>query len=113
MKAGRCNQHRYPDRTGPVNPKYSSSAWKKVRELKLRQNPLCEDCLELGIIEAAQCVDHRDGNPDNDSPSNLRSLSLSCHARKTATVDHGWANKSGELKSATGLDGWPIQIDRK
>lgn len=37
---------------------YSSSKWKKLRAAKLMQNPLCEMCLENGIITAGVDIHH-------------------------------------------------------
>lgn len=37
---------------------YSSSKWKKLRKAKLIQNPLCEKCLENGIITPAIDIHH-------------------------------------------------------
>lgn len=62
--------------------------WQKVRKMYLRENPLCVECLRVGIITPATVVDHINphrGDQDKlwDS-DNLQSLCESCHNRKTA-----------------------------
>lgn len=66
---------------------YQSTAWRKVRQLKLNQNPLCEECEKHGMMTPAQMVDHiipinKGGEPL--SMENLQSLCNRCHAVKTA-----------------------------
>lgn len=39
---------------------YQNPKWKKLREAKLQQNPLCEVCLAKGIITPAVDVHHKD-----------------------------------------------------
>ena len=38
---------------------YDTTRWKRVRRDFLYKNPLCEECLKLGIIKAAELVHHR------------------------------------------------------
>lgn len=58
-----------------------------LRDVKLQQNPLCEDCEANGKTVAAHDVDHV--IPIADRPdlradiNNLRSLCKSCHSKKT------------------------------
>ena len=105
---GRCAKHAYQDRSGPTNPKYLRKAWRELRAAKLRAEPLCKECFALGRVVPAACVDHKDGNPENDRAENLQSLCLACHARKTATQDGGYGNKPKPLRPALGVDGWPV-----
>lgn len=37
---------------------YNSKTWKQLRELYYSEHPLCEQCLEKGIIKAADQVHH-------------------------------------------------------
>ena len=66
--------------------------WEKLRALKAKLNPLCEDCEDEGRITPVDEVDHV--IPIGDAPerrldlTNLRSLCLSHHRQKTAR-DHG------------------------
>lgn len=67
---------------------YDTRAWRdRIRPAKLRRNPLCEDCLEQQLTEAATEVDHVDGDSANNLPENLRSLCKTCHSKKTARHD--------------------------
>jgi 5-methylcytosine-specific restriction enzyme A len=56
--------------------------WQKVRKHKLRTDPLCERCYELGNITAAALVHHKDHDPHNNDPDNLESLCVRCHQRE-------------------------------
>ena len=66
---------------------YQSTAWRKLRAMKLAQEPMCEECARLGRLTPAQMVDHivpiNKGGGALDK-SNLQSLCNSCHARKSA-----------------------------
>lgn len=76
---------------------YRSDEWRKIRLIKLAQDPLCEDCKKKGELTPAVAVDHIVDL--KDSPwlclvlSNLRSLCVSCHSRKTVQ-SQGWAKES-------------------
>ena len=37
---------------------YQSTAWRKLRAVKLEQQPLCEECLSKGIHTSAKVADH-------------------------------------------------------
>ena len=37
---------------------YDTSAWKKLRMAKLSTQPLCQSCLQTGIVKGAEMVDH-------------------------------------------------------
>lgn len=62
---------------------YSSRAWLSVRELKLRQQPLCEQCERAGRTTLAVHVHHM--RPRKTHPElalnigNLESLCIPCH----------------------------------
>ena len=66
---------------------YQSTAWRKLRAVKLAREPMCEECARQGRATPAQMVDHivpinKGGAPlDVD---NLQSLCNACHARKSA-----------------------------
>lgn len=68
---------------------YQSSKWKKLREAKLMEQPLCEICLARGIIKFAEDVHHKDSflnYEGNDrlwkayDYSNLLSVCKECHS---------------------------------
>ena len=66
---------------------YSTQRWQRLRGYKLRVNPLCEACLQMGAIEPATTVDHRTpisaGGPPYPELDGLASLCTSCHSMKT------------------------------
>lgn len=65
---------------------YHSQAWVKLREIKIKQNPLCEECYKNGRLKKAVIVDHI--LPAKEYPDkrlnidNLQSLCASCHNKK-------------------------------
>ncbi len=67
-----------------------SQRWKKVRALKLAQDPLCEDCKAHGVTRAATQVHHVIGlaaRPDLAFDlNNTAALCTTCHALREATV---------------------------
>jgi len=66
---------------------YSSSAWKALRNKKIKDSPLCEHCMKRDIVKAATDIDHIIEIKDDFSMrlqySNLQSLCRSCHMLKT------------------------------
>jgi len=73
---------------------YNDPKWKAARLAFLRAHPLCVDCGELGVIEAATDVDHIMPHKGDRKlfwdRSNWQALCHSCHSRKTAReVFHG------------------------
>jgi 5-methylcytosine-specific restriction protein A len=71
---------------------YQSRQWRSVRAAFLREHPLCSACGAKGQLVAARVVDHvqpiKDGGARFDV-SNLQSLCVSCHNRKTARESAG------------------------
>lgn len=78
---------RQPDCRPPSSQRGYDGAWRKVRDLKLAQDPLCQDCEEQGITEPANEVHHLlkvTDRPDlRLDMTNLRSLCGRCHKRRT------------------------------
>nr|DAO74578.1 MAG TPA: HNH endonuclease [Caudoviricetes sp.] len=70
---------------------YRSTAWRKLRAVKLEQQPLCEECLKHGRHTPAQIVDHivpiNEGGASLDLV-NLQSLCHACHNRKSGRERH-------------------------
>jgi 5-methylcytosine-specific restriction protein A len=67
---------------------YDKRAWRdRIRKDQLARHPLCERCLAMGRVVAAEHVDHRipisKGGSERD-PENLASLCAPCHSQKTA-----------------------------
>ena len=66
---------------------YASTAWRRLRRIKLNLNPLCEICLVRGIVSIATDVDHC--KPIKEYPElrlvldNLQSACKGCHSKKT------------------------------
>ena len=65
---------------------YNSPAWRKLRDKKIRQNPLCEECYRSGRLTKAVIVDHilpaRENQDKRLDINNLQSLCTACHNRK-------------------------------
>lgn len=67
---------------------YNTSAWKKLRLLKLGNNPLCEMCLAVNRLTPAKVVDHIEPITKENIElfyeySNLQSLCDEHHRVKT------------------------------
>ena len=64
------------------------AAWRRLRAVILGERPLCQHCLDRGVVEPATEVDHINNDPTDNRPEALQSLCKPCHSRKTA-ADHG------------------------
>lgn len=75
---------------------YESTAWRRVRTIYIKRNPLCEICYANSKLTKAAIVDHKteikDGGEMLDF-NNLQSLCLACHNKKTAKSRQ---NRQGE-----------------
>ena len=56
-----------------------SRQWRRIRERKLGNDPLCQKCQENGIITAAFLVHHINENELDNDPNNHLSLCGPCH----------------------------------
>lgn len=74
-------QEQYDRRRGTAKSRGYGKEWRKVRDAKLRKEPLCYICRREGRITGAAVVHHRDGNPHNNNENNLMSLCRDCHER--------------------------------
>lgn len=67
------------------------AAWKRLRALKLRETPLCEQCAEMGRDEPATVVHHLDpissGGKVLCPIERLQSVCLPCHSK-----GEGWGH---------------------
>ena len=83
-----CEAHAKRARAKTTDRFYLSTAWRKLRERYLQENPLCADCEAIGRAEPAYICDHVVERADDPSLelewSNLRGLCLSHHNSKTA-----------------------------
>ena len=71
---------------GRVGNFYSQAAWRKLREYKLRLNPICEHCQQRDEGTPAVMVDHIKPIIEGGEPlelSNLQSLCDLCHRFKS------------------------------
>lgn len=71
----------------------NSAAWRAIRASVLRAEPLCRVCAQGGRTRTASCVDHINGDAQNNDTSNLQPLCSPCHASKTAREDGGFGNR--------------------
>ena len=66
---------------------YGLAVWKRLREKKLREYPLCQECAKQGRVTKATDVDHIIPHRGDwslfISYNNLQSLCHSCHSEKT------------------------------
>lgn len=83
-------QREYDRERGSAASRGYDARWRRLRQMYLAANPLCEECLRAGRITPATQVHHKDGNPNNSAWSNLESLCLECHSRKTAKEQGRW-----------------------
>ena len=67
---------------------YNTRRWKKLRELKFRNNPVCEECEKIGITRQTEEVHHRIPFDIGDlnielayDYDNLIALCAECHHR--------------------------------
>jgi len=71
---------------------YNNTRWRKLRLLKLQEQPLCEYCLHKGKIKEATQVDHIIPFKDSDDLmyeyDNLLSTCARCHQEITITQQH-------------------------
>ncbi len=71
---------------------YNSRAWKRLRIIKLTNNPYCAECLTRGLHVPATHVHHEIEVLDRADLSldlgNLISLCHSCHSRHHASATH-------------------------
>lgn len=70
---------------------YQSSRWRRLRQVKLNADPLCEECRRRGLVTEATVVDHivpiNEGGAALDL-RNLQSLCDACHNRKSGREAH-------------------------
>ena len=68
------------------------ASWQRLRaEVLLRDNGLCQPCLEAGRVTAAREVDHILGKAagGTDDAANLQAICIPCHRKKTARESRG------------------------
>ena len=93
----RQEQRRYDKQRGTSAQRGYGANWRKLRKMKLNQDPICEDPFGLhkehSELMQSNEVDHitplKDGG--TNEMTNLQSLCKSCHSKKTAVEDGRWA----------------------
>ena len=80
-------------------------AWRRLRAVILGERPLCQHCLDRGVIEPATEVDHVNNDSTDTRPEALQSLCKPCHSRKTQR-DMGHTVAMG-----CDADGYPLDPD--
>src|SRR5262245_14226186 len=93
-----------------ANWPYSTSAWSRLRALKLRQSPLCEVCLKRDRVVPANIVDHiraiRQGGDPFPCLDGLMSVCARCHNDKTNALDK--TGGSGVAIKGCDVNGMPL-----
>lgn len=91
-KAQKRNTYEKHDKNAEIAKIYNTSNWKKLRLAYLMEHPLCEHCLEKGIVTPATQVHHiweiSNGTTVEEmkgiayDPKNLQSLCETCHRQE-------------------------------
>ena len=83
----RYQRRMYGSKEGKYQQFYNTTAWRKLSQQVLKNNPVCVACLSNGIIRKADVVDHiipiRVDWTKRLDADNLQPLCNSCHRRKT------------------------------
>jgi hypothetical protein len=81
---------------------YTLERWRRLRRHQLNKQPVCEMCLERGLVRVATVADHIEDhrNWNEFLTGKLRSLCRECHE-----IRHGRLLVPTEI----GEDGWPKQ----
>lgn len=70
---------------------YNTPEWRRLRATKLRVDPLCKPCQDVGRVTPATVVDHNVPVSKGGAPfpplTGLTSMCATCHSRKTAQED--------------------------
>lgn len=94
---------------------YSTTAWQRLREAKLSEQPICEVCIRREVVEPATVVDHihaiNKGGPAFPPLDGLMSMCAPCHNIKTNAVDHPHASGHRRAFKGFDVDGNPIDPD--
>lgn len=89
--------------------------WRAIRRRHLRREPCCRGCAALGIVKAADTVDHVvpwQGAPTQEErerlrtdEENLQSLCQPCHNKKTIHEDGGFGHRRLNHRAMNGGGG--------
>lgn len=71
---------------------YNTARWARLREQVLRSSPVCVMCRAIGVVKAANAVDHITPISQGGAPfgrDNLQALCAECHNRHKQRQDKG------------------------
>lgn len=95
-RSGYCDRHlaensnwdQWQQGKGNTTQRGYGGSWPKIRQRILRRDRhLCQSCLQKGIVKEGKHVDHiiPKAQGGTNADSNLQTLCVACHRRKTAT----------------------------
>ncbi len=91
---------------------YNTTAWKKLRKLKLMSSPFCEDCEDEGRYTIANVVDHCVAISQGGAPfpplDALASLCQRHHSMKTARGPEAGAVRTSKPRRGCDASGMPL-----
>ena len=92
VDSGKCPEHsrQYERDRGTSTARGYGRLHRKIREIVMREEPLCRECLKIGRVTPSYEMDHIDGDAFNRARSNLQMLCKACHARKTIREQGGF-----------------------
>lgn len=91
---------------------YNTARWRRLRAAHLRLFPLCCGCERLGIVRAANTVDHivpiSAGGPAFPDHDGLASYCPACHSAKTVRGTEAGAVKTSRPRKGCDANGNPL-----
>jgi 5-methylcytosine-specific restriction protein A len=85
---------------------YRTARWLALRAAQLRKQPLCERCLQRGVVCAATVVHHTIAHKGDAAifwdHTRYASSCAPCHNRDEQRIERG-----GEARQVIDADGWP------
>lgn len=82
----------------------------RMRERILREEPLCRECLKIGMVTATAIADHITPKAEGggDERENYCGLCKPCHDSKTLAESARARGVSVKPRIAIAVDGWPV-----
>lgn len=97
QREAKATRYAYDEARGTASQRGYTSRWSKASKGYRAKHPLCVLCQAKGLIVAADVVDHRVPHKGDTvlfwDRDNWQSLCKTCHDRKTATEDSGFARR--------------------
>ena len=94
---------------------YTSQRWRRLRLAKLAEQPFCEHCRAVGLLERASVVDHVQAINHGGDPfpalDGLQALCPPCHSAKTARGVEAGAAKTTRRRVRRGCTASGLPID--